>query len=162
MASGARSKFGAPTFEPELFQTQVYCTEESTCDILGTFRHPPQWFGARGVAPIPPLLRPCPGTPERGCMTGASPPLPFERWATGTQVLLYNIIGNFRDAGERWNNGVTSPLPFPKGATGADVPFHNRIIGNFMVYQDRLETNFFFGFTTATWEYLVVFRIYPH
>jgi len=25
--------------------------------------------------------------------------------------------------------------------TGAEVLFHNRIIGNFIVYQDRLETN---------------------
>jgi len=33
------------------------------------------------------------------------------------------------------------PLPFQKGATGAEVPFHNSTIGEFMVYQDRLETN---------------------
>ena len=31
-------------------------------------------------------------------------------------------------------------LPFRKGSNGADVPFHNSIIGNFIVYQDRIET----------------------
>jgi len=40
MAPGARSKFGAPMFEPELFRKQMYCTEESTCDS-GTFWCPP-------------------------------------------------------------------------------------------------------------------------
>ena len=29
MAPGARSKFGAPIFEPEVFQKQIYCFEES-------------------------------------------------------------------------------------------------------------------------------------
>jgi len=33
-------------FEPEVFRKQMYCVEESTCDIVGTFRRPPQWFGA--------------------------------------------------------------------------------------------------------------------
>ena len=40
MAPGARSKFGAPMFEPEVFRKQMYCTEESTCDIVETFRRP--------------------------------------------------------------------------------------------------------------------------
>jgi len=31
--------------------------------------------------------------------------------------------------------------PFKRGATGAEVPFHNSVIGKFMVYQDRLEIN---------------------
>jgi len=31
--------------------------------------------------------------------------------------------------------------PLKRGATGAEVPFHNSIIGNFMVYQDRFEIN---------------------
>jgi len=43
-----------------------------------------------------------------------------------------------RDSGERWNDGGIAPLPFHKGATGEEVPFHNRIIGNFMVYQNQL------------------------
>jgi len=36
----------------------------------------------------------------------------------------------------------TSPLPFERGATGAQVPLHNSIISTFMIYQDRIETNF--------------------
>jgi len=40
MAPGAKSKFGAPMPEPEVFQKQMYCVEESTFDIVGTFRRP--------------------------------------------------------------------------------------------------------------------------
>jgi len=40
MAPGARSKSAAPMFGPELFRKQMYCIEESTCDILGTFWRP--------------------------------------------------------------------------------------------------------------------------
>ena len=57
MAPGARSKFSAPMFEPEVFWKQMYCIEESTCDIVGTFRRPSQSFGARGI--VSPLLRSC-------------------------------------------------------------------------------------------------------
>jgi len=32
-----------PVFEPELFRKQMYCIEESACDIFGR-------FGARGIA----------------------------------------------------------------------------------------------------------------
>jgi len=46
MAPEARSKFGTPMFEPKVFQKQMYCIEESTCDIVGTFRRLPQSFGA--------------------------------------------------------------------------------------------------------------------
>jgi len=38
MAPRARSKFGAPMFEPEVSRKQTYCIEESTCDIVGTVR----------------------------------------------------------------------------------------------------------------------------
>jgi len=66
-------------------------------------------------------------------------PCPMKGGATGAQVPLHNTsTGNFKKAGERWNDGLCH---FKSGATGAEVPFHNRIIGNFMVYQDRLETN---------------------
>ena len=34
-----------------------------------------------------------------------------------------------------------APCPFIKGTAGAEVPFHECIIGNFMVCQDRIETN---------------------
>jgi len=33
--------------------------------------------------------------------------------------------------------------PFKRGAIVVEVSFHNSIIGNFMVYQDRLETNLY-------------------
>ena len=33
-------------FEPEVFRKEIYCIEESTCDIVGTFRRPQQTFGA--------------------------------------------------------------------------------------------------------------------
>ena len=57
MAPGARRKFGAPMFEPEVFQKQMNCIEGSTWDIVGTFRRPSQWFGTRGiVTPFPPLI----------------------------------------------------------------------------------------------------------
>ena len=39
---GARSKFDVPKFEPEVFRQQIYCIEESNCDIVGTFRRRPQ------------------------------------------------------------------------------------------------------------------------
>jgi len=35
-----RSTFGAPIFETEIFRKQICCIEESTCDIVGTFRRP--------------------------------------------------------------------------------------------------------------------------
>jgi len=49
------SKFGAPMVKSEFFWRQIYCIEESTCDIVETFRRPcsdsalPQWIGARGI-----------------------------------------------------------------------------------------------------------------
>jgi len=42
MAPGTRSKFGAPMFETEVFRKQLFCMEESTCDIVGTFWRSPQ------------------------------------------------------------------------------------------------------------------------
>jgi len=45
MAPGTKSKFGANMFEPAVFRKQVYSIEESTCDIAGTLRRPPQSFG---------------------------------------------------------------------------------------------------------------------
>ena len=37
--------------------------------------------------------------------------------------------------------GHCSLCPFKRGAAVVEVSYHNNIIGNFMVYQDRLETN---------------------
>jgi len=45
MAPGTISKFGGPMFETEVFRKHMYCIEESTCDIVGPFRRPTQWFG---------------------------------------------------------------------------------------------------------------------
>ena len=56
MAQGARSKFGVPMFEPKVIREQVYCVEESTCDIVvilapsAVIRHP------GNCAPIPPFV----------------------------------------------------------------------------------------------------------
>jgi len=65
MVPGARSKFGAPIFEPEVFRKQTYCIEESTSDIDGTYRRPAQSFGVPIVlrrpgncAPLASLLLP--------------------------------------------------------------------------------------------------------
>jgi len=44
---GARDKkqVWCPQVRTWVFRKQLYCIEESTCDIVGTFRCPPQWFG---------------------------------------------------------------------------------------------------------------------
>ena len=54
MAPGVRSKFGTPMFEFEVVRKQIYCVEESTCDIVGTFQDPPQSFGAPRSDSAPP------------------------------------------------------------------------------------------------------------
>ena len=49
-----------PMFESEVFRKQIYCIEESACDIVGTFRRPhnhsahPQSFGAPVIIRRPP------------------------------------------------------------------------------------------------------------
>jgi len=67
MTPEAESKFDAPMLETEVFRKQMCCSEESTCDIARTFRHPPQSFGTPIVirrpgncAPFSPSLPPCP------------------------------------------------------------------------------------------------------
>jgi len=55
---------------------------------------------------------------------------------------LHNsIIGNFRNGGKGLNDGGIAPCPFERGTTGAEAPFHNRITGDFLVFQNQLETN---------------------
>ena len=56
MATGPRSKFGAPMFEPEVFRKQMYCTEVLVT-LLGLFGAP-QSFGARGIVPLAPVVTP--------------------------------------------------------------------------------------------------------
>jgi len=47
-----------------------------------------------------------------------------------------------RDAGTGVHDGGTAPPAlWIGGSTGTHVPLHNSIISNFMIYQDRLETN---------------------
>jgi len=57
MAPGARSKFGAPMFEPEVFRKQMYCTEVVT--LLWLFGAP-QSFSALIVIWRPDNCAPCP------------------------------------------------------------------------------------------------------
>jgi len=40
MAPGARNKFGAPMFKPEVFRKQMYCIEEVPVTLLGLFGAP--------------------------------------------------------------------------------------------------------------------------
>jgi len=58
MAPGARNKFGAPMFEHKVFRNQMYCIEESTCDMVRTFRRPPSDSVPENCAPLAPSLRP--------------------------------------------------------------------------------------------------------
>jgi len=57
MAPGARSKFGDPMFEPEVFRKQMYCTEVRVI-LLGLFGVP-QSFGALIVIRRPGNCAPC-------------------------------------------------------------------------------------------------------
>jgi len=43
--------------------------------------------------------------------------------------------------GRRRAGGIATPCPLIRGSTGEEAPFHDNIIGNFVVDQDRLETD---------------------
>jgi len=67
MAPGARSKFGIPVLEPEVFRKQMYCIEKSrsACHIVGTYWQLPQSFATPiliwrpgNCAPLAPLFTP--------------------------------------------------------------------------------------------------------
>ena len=82
MAPGAKSKFGVPVFEPEVFRKQMYWIAESTCDIVGTLgasrsnSTPPQWFDAPPVIRRPPSdFAPPPVISRPGNCAPLSPPL---------------------------------------------------------------------------------------
>ena len=47
-----------PPCSKQVFQKQIYCTEDSICDIVGTFRHSPQWFGVHIVTRCPGICPP--------------------------------------------------------------------------------------------------------
>jgi len=53
MAPGARSKFAAPMFANEFFRKQMYCIEDSTCDVVGTFGA----FRSDSAPPSPTVIR---------------------------------------------------------------------------------------------------------
>jgi len=60
MGPGARNKFVAPMFEPEVFRKQMHCIEESICDIVGTFQ-PPHGYAAPTAVIRPPIVIRRPG-----------------------------------------------------------------------------------------------------
>jgi len=51
MAPGARSKFGARMFEPEVFRKQMYCIKKVLVTLLGL-------FGPHVMPPCPPVVSP--------------------------------------------------------------------------------------------------------
>jgi len=62
---GQEANLAPPFSNLKSFRKEMYCIEESTCDIIGTFQRPSQWFGSpiairrpENCAPIAPLLRP--------------------------------------------------------------------------------------------------------
>ena len=72
---------------------------------------------------------------------GDTVPRHLKKGATGAQVPLHNsIIGRFRDPEERWNDGLCSTCRSQRAETRAAVPFHYRVVGNFTVDNDPLET----------------------
>ena len=77
------------------------------------------------------------GTPSTVCQ---SPPARMIAGSSVYAYLLETVVGKKgRQRAGAWRGHC--PLPFHRRATGAEVPFHKSIIGNFMVYQDRIETN---------------------
>jgi len=72
---GKKQAWCPPMFESEIFRKQMYSTVgvESTCDTVGSFRRPPEWFGPPfRVGELSPLsLRPwCYG--QRDCRRNSS------------------------------------------------------------------------------------------
>ena len=57
MAPGARNKFDAPMFEPEISRKQMYRFEKSAYDIVVTFWLPAVIRRPGNFAPLPPSLR---------------------------------------------------------------------------------------------------------
>jgi len=66
---------GAPIFEPEVFRKEIHCVEESSCEIVKTFRCPQQTFCApimiRRLGNLPPVVTPYPGAEVRICKGGS-------------------------------------------------------------------------------------------
>jgi len=53
MAPGARRKFGAPMFEPEVSRKQMHCFEKGAYDIVVTFWLPAVNWHPGNFAPLP-------------------------------------------------------------------------------------------------------------
>ena len=81
-----QNQVGAPMFKPKVFWKQIYYSEENTCDIVGTFRRPPYWFGARG----PPT--PCFELPARSVLPQLSKS--FEAALLSSQGFICNRTVN--------------------------------------------------------------------
>ena len=58
MAHGERNKFRALMFEGEILWLQIYCIEESTCDIPGTLGLPRSEWATGELSPLAPLVTP--------------------------------------------------------------------------------------------------------
>jgi len=54
---------------------------------------------------------------------------------------VWRVMGNSTCWAGTPKNGVISPWPFKRRAKGSEVLFHNSIMGDSTVYQNRLETN---------------------
>jgi len=65
MVLWARSKFGAPMFEPDIFRKQMYFSEQ--------MRHSDSAPGVLRPLPLPPSLRPCIDV-GRGAKGALAPP----------------------------------------------------------------------------------------
>jgi len=112
MAHAKKSKLGTTMFEPMNFPKQMYCTEESTFDIVGTFRRPPPLFGA----PHSDLSTPSDSAP------GDFPPLPttlvkpqlrtfkFSGSFSHTGYIVRNLIRTMKTCNNRRNLLEESPL----------------------------------------------------
>jgi len=66
--------------------------------------------------------------------------VPFERRHLGRKC-SETVTADSGKQGRR-RSGALPPWPFIKGVTGQVCLFHNRIIDNFILNQDRIETNF--------------------
>jgi len=137
MAPGTISRFGAPVFEPEVFPEQVYCIEESICDIVGPFRRPMQWVGPPMVirrpgnrGPLsPPHYAPSPSIHKLlSCINTAPLPKTFSRacYASTTKhydktAVLWHAIARGSDVvTEQERSFAISTRPRPSRAIRKD------------------------------------------
>ena len=101
MESGARSIFGAPMFEPELFRKQIYCIEEiywrTFCPPPAVIRCPHSDLSPGKLCPPCPfnLLRPCVRCQN---VTGSGNRIGWSAWPkskTNCCEILYCIVNNW-------------------------------------------------------------------